>query len=204
MLTDRSMAIATSAACWRPTLPARRRLLSQIRRPRCSRRSKARATSSSARWNIHSGVLRRRRRDLAKRTLQPSRNLPLSSGMSASRNATSESSARLRPQLAEPALLHAVLIEVGRLEPGFKCGAHGGPLSSGNRMPGGVATASLVDDRIPEYSLERKAITRGRRAGGRIQSVAFPFVAPISQLIECVSPQKIHRLGRGACFLEAR
>src|SRR5260221_6046568 len=108
------------------------------------------------------------------------------------------------PKLRHPLPLVACAIEIGGIEPALEGGFEARPLALDDREPRRVAAAALVDDRLAEDALEAEAEPRRRGARGRVERVAFPLVAAISQLVEDAAHHQIHRLGRGGGALQAR
>src|SRR3954447_12011729 len=95
-------------------------------------------------------------------------------------------------------------VEIRRVEPALECRALRRPFAVDDREPGGVAVAAAGHRRLPEQSLIPEAETQGGGARGRVQRIAFPFVATIPELIENAPHHQIHRLGSGRPALQAR
>src|SRR5260370_23858086 len=108
------------------------------------------------------------------------------------------------PNLRQPLPLVACAIEIGGIEPALEGGFERRPFAVDDREPRRVAAAALVDDRLAEDALEAEAEPRRRGARGRVERVAFPLVAAISQLVEDAAHHQIHRLCRGGGAPPAR
>src|SRR6266699_247028 len=100
--------------------------------------------------------------------------------------------------------LAALAIEILRVEPALERRFEGRPLAVDDRVPGGVAVAALVDQCLAKNPLEPESKALGGLARGRIERVAFPFVAAIAELVEGASHHPIHGLGRRAALLQPR
>ena len=89
----------------------------------------------------------------------------------------------------EALLLLAVSTNVLRAQPslisGFKCR----PFIVDNRKLGGIPVAAFIDNRLPEQAFIAEAQTRCGGAGGGIQAIAFPFIAPVAKLFEDAAHQ---------------
>ena len=108
----------------------------------------------------------------------------------------------LLDQFTQPPALDPALIEILEAQPGAIGRPCGGPFVIDEGIPGGVAVASLVDERLAEDALEAEAQTLGRSAGARVQGIAFPFVAPVVQFIEGPGQHEEHGLGGGGRALQ--
>jgi len=80
--------------------------------------------------------------------------------------------------------LAALGVEVGRVEPGFEGRLQRRPFAVDGSVPCAVAVAALVHDRLPEDAFEAEAQALRRPTRARVQRVALPLVAPISQFVE--------------------
>src|ERR1700751_2420933 len=87
-------------------------------------------------------------------------------------------------EVAEPPPLLSLFVEVGWIQPGLEGRADSRPLTVRDGVPGRVTTSAFVGDGVSEDALECKSVARGGRARGRVQAVAFPFVAAIAELVE--------------------
>src|SRR6185437_4034727 len=110
----------------------------------------------------------------------------------------------LRPEVREPRLLAALVIEIVRLEPVLERRLARRPFAVEHRKPGRVAVAALDDPVLAENSLERKPEAFRRAARRRVERVALPFVTAKAELIEHVSREQILRLGRARGALHRR
>src|SRR5688572_15614196 len=85
-------------------------------------------------------------------------------------------------QIRQTTPLLASLIEIVRGQPRFERALQGRPFFVDRGIPRGVAIASLVDERLTEHALERKAEPLRRDARGAIEGIALPFIAAITEL----------------------
>ena len=95
-------------------------------------------------------------------------------------------------------------VEIGRVEPALEGRLERQPLAVEDREPAGIAVARFVDRRLVEHALvaEPEALRRGARR--RVERIAFPFVAPIAELVKDAAHHQVHRLGRRRGALQRR
>ena len=86
-------------------------------------------------------------------------------------------------------------------EPAFVSRLARRPFAVEHRKPGGVAIAALDDHVLAENALEREAEPLRGATRRRVEGVAFPFIAPITEVIEDIGRQEILSLGRARSAL---
>src|SRR3954466_10475842 len=84
-------------------------------------------------------------------------------------------------QLAQRHALASVAVEIRRIEPAFERALERRPLAVDRSVPSGVAIAPLVNARLPEHSFVGQAEPLRRGARRRVQRVALPLVAAVSE-----------------------
>jgi len=89
--------------------------------------------------------------------------------------------------------LAAGFVEIFLREPGGEGGLQGGPV--------GVGDAALVDAGLPEDAFKAEAEAQGGGAGGLVEGVALPLVAPIA-VGECGLHHEEHGFGGGRGLLQ--
>src|SRR5579859_4572255 len=88
-------------------------------------------------------------------------------------------------------------VEVLRLQPALEPGSNPRPLAVDDRVPGGVAIASLDDHVAAEDALEREAKPHGGSARSLVESVALPLQPAIAEPVERLPSEQVDRLGGG-------
>src|SRR6201993_2161494 len=78
------------------------------------------------------------------------------------------------------------------------------PLIIRDGEPCGIAAALLVDDGVEKDAFEAEAEAQSRTSRGRVERVALPLIAPISELIEGVAHHQILKFRGGASLLQLR
>ena len=82
--------------------------------------------------------------------------------------------------------------------------AQRGPLVIDDGIPGGVAVAALVHDGLAEDALEAEAEPFGRPARRRVQRIALPLEAPVTERVEDMAHEQRQHFGGHARALQAR
>ena len=93
-------------------------------------------------------------------------------------------------------------VEVGRFKPALEAGALCRPFVIEQRIPGGVTVAAFVDDGLAEGAFIGEAEAFSGTAAGRVQAVAFPFVAAVVQFVKDVVHQQVLGFGGKARAFE--
>src|ERR1700686_583779 len=102
---------------------------------------------------------------------------------------------RFADQVPERPSLPTLVIHVLGCEPRLEAGPDRGPLLVGDRVPGGVAVATLDPHVLAKYTLEGEPEgLRGTPRGG-VERVALPLNAAITKIVECMTHQQVDRLG---------
>src|SRR5438477_2423035 len=86
--------------------------------------------------------------------------------------------------LRQPGALTAGVVEVPGPQPGLEGRFSGRPFGVQDGEPRRVAAAAFIDGGLAEDAFEREAVARSGAARRRVQVIALPFIAPISQFIE--------------------
>src|SRR4051794_4455010 len=97
-----------------------------------------------------------------------------------------------RASAPERAPLAARGVEVFGREPALEGGLARKPFLVGDREPGGVSVAALVDGRLTEEAFVLEAEPLGRGSRRRVQGIALPLVAAIAELVEDAAHEEIH------------
>ena len=93
-------------------------------------------------------------------------------------------------------------VKVGRLKPTLEAGALCRPFVIEQRIPGGVTVAAFVNDSLAEGAFVGEAEALGGATAGRVQAVAFPFVAAVVQFVKDVVHQQVLGFGGKARAFE--
>ena len=88
------------------------------------------------------------------------------------------------------------LVEVIRSQPPFKRRLARRPFAIQHGEPRGVAVTPLDDHVLAKQPLVGEAEARRGAVGRRVEHVALPFITPVTELLEDVARQQVHRLGR--------
>jgi hypothetical protein len=107
-------------------------------------------------------------------------------------------------QTRERVKLTAFGIEIFRREPGLESTAQARPLIICDGKPCRIAAALFVNDRVEKDAFDAEAEPQRRAAGGRVQRVALPLVAPVAEVLEGVAHHQVLDLRRGAGVLQLR
>src|SRR5437764_6631096 len=89
-----------------------------------------------------------------------------------------------RDEFSERPLLDALAVEVLGRQPRLEPGADRRPLVVGDRVPGGVAVATLDHHVVAEDALEAEPEALGGASRGRVQRIALPFEPAVAELVE--------------------
>src|SRR5579883_2514921 len=83
-------------------------------------------------------------------------------------------------QRGQADFLPALVVEIFRRQPALEIALARRPFADKHREPGIVAVAALGDHVLAEGAFMDEAITQRRAPRRRIQSIAFPLVAPVA------------------------
>jgi hypothetical protein len=87
---------------------------------------------------------------------------------------------RPRQRRERDALLSAG-VEIGRVKPARESGVKGRPFAVDRSVPGGIPIAALDHRRLSEDAFKRQAKALRRRPRRRIEGIAFPLAASVTQ-----------------------
>src|SRR5205823_2107473 len=107
-------------------------------------------------------------------------------------------------ELRERLALASFAVEISRREPALERLLERRPFAIEDRVPGGIAVAALVDDRLAENAFEAEAEAVGGLARRRVERIAFPFITAVAELVEGAAHHQIHGFGCRAALLQAR
>ena len=100
--------------------------------------------------------------------------------------------------------LSALRVEIGRVQPSFKCRFARGPFMVQHGEPCRVAAMAFHDHVLAKDPLEGEAEPLGRPAAGRVQRVALPFVAAVAAVFKDVPRHEVHGFRGGGGALQDR
>src|SRR5579862_807864 len=101
-------------------------------------------------------------------------------------------------------LLAAPDIEVVRGKPLLEAGLSRRPFRIEHGEPRGIAISALDDHVLAENALEGKAESQSGPARGLVQSIAFPLVAAVAEILEHMPRHQVHRFRRAGRTLQQR
>src|SRR5688572_249064 len=100
------------------------------------------------------------------------------------------------PDFLKPENLLSVAVEIGRIEPLLQCACRLGPFAVQHREPSRLAVLSLDDHVLAEQAFELHAVAERCPSGCLVVIVAFPFEAPVAEILEDMARGKVEGLGR--------